>query len=115
MKYGVVRVVGIMAGAAFVLFLLAGCGGSNTPHTEGQTLTQARQTLRDAGVPEENITVIGETGNPDSLIVCNHSPAGAEPSEPVTLEVATNCPQAEEEDDDDRKRKKRSGGGGRRR
>jgi hypothetical protein len=113
-KHSVVRVVGIAAGAVFVLFLLAGCG-SSTPDTEGQTLTQARQTLRDAGVPEENITVTGETGNPDSLIVCNHSPAGAEPSEPVTLEVATNCPQAEEEDDDDRKRKKRSGGGGRRR
>ncbi len=37
MKRGVLWVVG----AGFVL-LLAGCGGSTTPNTEGQTLAQAR-------------------------------------------------------------------------
>ncbi|MDQ3965332.1 MAG: hypothetical protein M3246_02580 [Actinomycetota bacterium] len=40
-------------GAGFFLFLFAGCGGPTTPDTEGQTLAQARQTLRDARVPEE--------------------------------------------------------------
>ncbi len=94
-------------GAGLILFLLAGCG-STTPDTEGQTLTQARQNLRDAGVPEQNISVTGETGDPNTLVVCNQNPAGAAPTEPLTLEVAASCQQDEE--DDDRKRKRRSGG-----
>jgi beta-lactam-binding protein with PASTA domain len=48
MKSGLVRVVGVAAVAVFVL-VLVGCGGSGTPDTEGQTLAQAQQTLRDAG------------------------------------------------------------------
>ncbi len=89
-------------GGGFVLFL-ARCGGPTTPDTEGQTLAQARQTLRDAGVPESNISVTGETGDPNTLIVCDHDPDGVAPSQPVTLEVAQNCQQ----EDDDRKRKKK--------
>ncbi len=103
MKRGVVRAVGLVAGV-FVLFLLVGCGGSSTPDTEGETLAQAQQTLRDAGVPEGNITVTGETGgDPNSLIVCDHDPDGVDPSQPTTLEVAQNCP----DDDSDKKRKKK--------
>ncbi len=109
MKRGAVWTVG----AVFVLFLLAGCGASNTPDTEGQTLAQAQQTLRDAGVPNENITVTGEQGDPNEVIVCDHAPDSASPSEPVTLEVAQDCPQ-EEEEDRDKKKKKRSGGSRRR-
>ena len=101
MKSGVVRVAVV---AAFVLFLLAGCGGSSTPDTEGQTLAQAQQTLRDAGVPDDNITVTGEQGDPNELVVCDHDPDGVAPSQPLTLEVAQSCQQ---EEDDDRKRKKK--------
>lgn len=104
--------MGVAACIAFVL-LLAGCGGSTTPDTEGQTLAQAQQTLSDAGVPEGNITVTGESGDPNNLIVCDHDPDDVAPDRPLTLEVAQDCQQ--EEADDDRKRKKRSGGGGRRR
>lgn len=107
MKYGVLWAVS----ACFVL-LLAGCGGSTTPDTEGQTLAQARQTLRDAGVPENNISVTGETGDPNTLIVCDHDPDGVSPTKPVTLEVAKNCP---EDNDSDKKRKKKPGGGSKRR
>ena len=107
MKRGVIWVVG----TTFVLLLLAGCGGSTTPDTEGQTLAEAQQTLRDAGVPNENITVTGEQGDPNDLIVCDHDPDGVAPSEPVTLQVAQDCP---EEDDRDKKKKKRSGGSKRR-
>ena len=107
MKRGVMWVVG----TTFVLLLLAGCGGSTTPDTEGQTLAEAQQTLRDAGVPNENITVTGEQGDPNDLIVCDHDPDGVAPSEPVTLQVAQDCP---EEDDRDKKKKKRSGGSRRR-
>ncbi len=103
MKSGVIRVVGIVAIAAFG-FVLAGCGGSTTPDTEGQTLAQAQQTLRDAGVSDDNITVTGENGDPNQLIVCDHDPDGVAPSQPVTLEVGQNCQQ---EDDSDRKRKKK--------
>jgi hypothetical protein len=109
----VLRTMGVAACIVFVL-LLAGCGGSTTPDTEGQTLAQAQQTLRDAGVPESDITVTGESGDPNELIVCDHDPDGVAPNQPLTLEVAQNCPQ-DEDDDNDRKRKKRSGGGGRRR
>lgn len=104
MKSGVVRVVGVAAVAAFVL-VLVGCGGSGTTDTEGQMLAQAQQTLRDAGVPDGNITVTGENGDPNELIVCDHDPDGVAPSQPVTLEVAQDCQQ---EDDSDRKRKKRT-------
>ena len=104
MKGGVVRwLVGIAVVAAFG-FVLAGCGSSATPDTEGQTLAQAQQTLRDAGVPANNITVTGENGDPNELIVCDHDPDGVAPSQPVTLEVGQNCQQ---EDDSDRKRKKK--------
>ena len=103
MKSGAFRVVGVVLVAAFVLALV-GCG-SSTPDTEGQTLAQAQQTLRDAGVPDENITVTGENGDPNQLVVCDHDPDGVAPSQPLTLEVAQNCPQ---EDDSDRKRKKRT-------
>ncbi len=111
------RSLALVVGTVFVLFLLAGCS-STTPNTEGQTLAQAQQDLSDAGVQEDDITVTGESGDPNSLYVCNQTPDGVDPSTPVTLEVAANCPAGageEEEDDDDRKRKKRSGGGGRRR
>ena len=104
MKSGVVRVAGVAVIAAFVLFLLAGCGGSSTPDTEGQTLAQAQQSLRDAGVPDDNITVTGEQGDPNELVVCDHDPDGVAPSQPLTLEVAQSCQQ---EEDDDRKRKKK--------
>jgi beta-lactam-binding protein with PASTA domain len=115
MKRGVLWVVG----AGFVISL-AGCRGSTTPDTEGQTLAQARQTLRDAGVSENNISVTGQTtgDDPNTLIVCDHDPDGVAPTQPVTLEVAANCQEEAEEaeeDDSDKKRKKRSGGSGRRR
>lgn len=100
MKSGVIKAVGVAAVAAFVL-VLVGCRGSGTPDTEGQTLAQAQQTLRDAGVPDGNITVTGENGDPNQLIVCDHDPDGVAPSQPVTLEVAQECQQ---EDDRDRKR-----------
>ena len=103
MRSGVFRVLGVATFAAFVL-VLVGCGGSTTPDTEGETLAQAQQTLRDAGVPDGNITVAGESGDPNELIVCDHDPDGVAPSRPVTLQVAQNCQQ---EDDSDRKRKKR--------
>ncbi len=95
----------------FALFLVVGCGGPTTPDTEGQTLAQAQQTLRDAGVPEENITVVGAQGDPNDLIVCDHDPDGVAPTEPVRLEVATVCPQ---DDEDDSRKKKRPKGGRRR-
>ncbi len=79
-------------------------------NAEVQTLLAARQTLRDAGVPENNISVTGETRDSSVLIVCDHDPDGVAPTEPVTLEVAANCPEEAEEDDPDKKRKKRSGG-----
>ena len=113
MKRRVTRIVGIAVVAAFALLVLGGCGGSTTPDTEGQTLAQAQQALRDAGVSESNITVTGETGDPNTLIVCDHDPDGVAPTQPVTLEVAQDCQQVEEEDDD-KKRKKRSGGSRRR-
>ena len=103
MKSGVLRVVGVVAVASFVL-VLVGCGGSRTPDTEGQTLAQAQQTLRDAGVPDGNITVTGESGDPNELVVCDHDPDGVAPSQPVTLQVAQNCQQ---EDDSDSKLKKK--------
>lgn len=103
MKYGV---VGAVTGTVTVAFLLAECG-SGTPDTEGQTLTQAQQTLRDAGVPAENINVTGETGDPDVLIVCDHDPDGVAPTRPLTLEVATNCPQDDDDSSSKRKKKKR--------
>ena len=87
-----------------LVLLLAGCGGSTTPDTEGQTLTQARQALRDAGVSQSNISVAGETGGgPNALLVCDHDPDGVAPTQPVTLEVATVCSG----DDLDKKRKKK--------
>jgi hypothetical protein len=103
-RSGVVRVVGVAAVVVFVL-VLVGCSGSGTPDTEGQTLAQAQQTLRGAGVPDDNITVTGESGDSSELIVCDHDPDGVAPSQPVTLEVAQDCQQ---EDDSDRKRKKRT-------
>ena len=103
MKYGV---AGTVTGAVTVAFLLAGCS-SGTPDTEGQTLTQAQQTLRDAGVPAENINVTGETGDPDVLIVCDHDPDGVAPTRPLTLEVATDCPQDDDDSSSKRKKKKR--------
>lgn len=96
MKRSGTRVVGVV----LVLFLLGGCQ-SNTPDTEGQTLAEAQQTLRDAGVADSNITVTGESGDPNSLIVCDHDPDGVAPSQPLTLEVAQDCP------DDDKKKKKK--------
>ena len=102
MRCGVARVAGVVVVVAFG-FVLVGCGGSSTPDTEGQTLAQAQQTLRDAGVPEGNITVTGEDGDPNALIVCDHDPDGVAPTEPLTLQVAQNCQQ----EDDDRKRKKK--------
>ncbi len=97
MRYGLFSAVS----AVLVLSLLAGCGQS-TPDTEGQTLAQAQQSLRDAGVSESNINVAGESGDPNSLIVCDHDPDNADPSEPLTLQVAQDCP-----DDDGKKKKKK--------
>ena len=102
MRYGVARLAGVVVVVAFC-FILVGCGGSTTPDTEGQTLAEAQQTLRDAGVPEGNMTVTGESGDPNALIVCDHDPDGVAPTEPLTLEVAQSCQQ----EDDDRKRKKK--------
>lgn len=65
-------------------------------------------------MPEQNISVMGETGDPNNLIVCDQDPDGVAPMEPVTLKVATNCPEEAEEDDPDKKRKRRSSGGRRR-
>ena len=102
MRCGVARVAGVVVAVAFG-FVLVGRGGSSTPNTEGQALAQAQQTLSDAGVPEGNITVTGEDGDPNAFIVCDHEPNGVAPTEPLTLEVAQNCQQ----EDDDRKRKKK--------
>ncbi len=104
MRRGVILVSGIV-----LTFLLIGCGQS-TPDTEGQTLAQARQSLSEVGVPDNNISVTGESGDENSLIVCDHDPDNVDPSEPVTLEVAQDCP----DDDSDKKKKKRSGGSKRR-
>lgn len=98
------RVAGIVAVAAFGL-VVTGCGGSTTPDTEGQTLSEARQTLRDAGVPESNITVNGPQGDPTQLIVCDHDPDGVAPTQPVTLEVDTTCAN----DADKKKKRKKPG------
>ena len=98
--------VGAVTGAVTVAFLFAGCG-SGTPDTEGQTLTQAQQTLRDARVPAENVSVTGETGDPDVLIVCDHDPDGVAPTQQLTLEVAANCPQDDDDSSSKRKKKKR--------
>ncbi len=116
MRCSVARVAGVVVAVAFG-FVLVGRGGSSTPNTEGQTLAQARQTLRDAGVSENDISVTGQTtgDDPNTLIVCDHDPDGVAPTQPVTLEVAANCQEEAEEDDSDKKRKKRSGGSGRRR
>ena len=95
--------VAVSSAVCFALFILAGCGGATTPDTEGQTLTQARQALADSGVPQGNIRVVGERGDPDELVVCDHDPDGVAPTEPVNLEVATVCV----EEDDSRKKKKR--------
>lgn len=95
--------VAVSGAVLFALFLLAGCGGPTTPDTEGQNLTQARQALADSGVPQENITVVGQRGDPDELYVCDQDPDGVAPTEPVSLEVATTCV----EEDDSSKKKKR--------
>ena len=100
MKRGVLRAVGVVVCTSVVL-LLAGCGGSTTPDTEGQTLAQAQQALRDVGVPDRNITVNGPQGDPNQLIVCDHDPDSVAPTQPVTLEVDTACA------DDDKKKKKK--------
>lgn len=98
----------VVAGTSFAL---SARGGTNP---EGRTLAEARQVLGDAGVAEDAITVAGPEAGSDleALYVCEQTPQGAQPDEPVTLDVVSTCPQAEEDDDD---RKKRSFGGGRRR
>lgn len=103
MRIDAVRVAGVLVVALLALLLLAGCGGATTPDTEGQTLAQAQQSLRDAGVSDSNITVNGPQGDPNNVYVCDHDPDGVEPSRPVTLEVAQDCP----DDDGDRKKKKK--------
>ena len=105
MKLGIVRTMGVcMLGVTFAV-LLAGCGG---PDTEDQTLSEARQTLEDAGVQEGNITVKGpeaRSADPDELYVCDQEPDSANPEDSVLLEVATTCPN-----EDDGKKKRRSFG-----
>lgn len=91
----------VLCSICFALFLLAGCGGPTTPDTEGQSLTQARQALASSGVPEGNITVVGERGDPNDLLVCDQDPDGVAPTEPVNIEVATVCAE-----DDSRKKKR---------
>lgn len=86
-----------------LVLCMAGCSKATTPDTEGQTLAEVRQNLRDAGVPDENITVRGETGDPNTLIVCDHDPDGVSLTRPLTLDVASNCPQ----DDRDKKNRKK--------
>ena len=95
--------VAISGSIFFTLFLLAGCGGPTTPDTEGQTLTRAREALTASGVPEGNMRVVGERGDPDELYVCDQDPDGVSPTEPVSIEVATVCA----EEDDSRKKKRR--------
>lgn len=94
----------LVASIGFVL-LLTGCGG---PNTEGQSLREARQTLLEAEVQEENIRVTGseEDGDPATLVVCDQNPSGAGPDDTVTLEVAATCPEAVDDDDG----RRRSGG-----
>ena len=94
--------VAVSGAVCFALFLLVGCGGPTTPDTEGQTLAQARQALADSGVPQENISVVGQQGDPNQLYVCDQDPDGVAPTEPVNLEVATACA----EEDDSRKKKR---------
>lgn len=109
MQRGVIWTMGALMGVVIIL-ALSGCGG---PNTEGQSLEGARQTLADAGVQEEDISLTGpEAGeDPATLVVCNQSPSGAEEGDEVTLEVATTCPEAvQEDDDDDDDRRRRSGG-----
>lgn len=98
MKCGLLWAIG-----AGLILCIAGCGGTTTPDTEGQTLAEARQNLRDAGVPDENVTVRGETGDPNTLIVCDQDPDGVSPTRPLTLDVASNCSQ----DDRDKKKNKK--------
>lgn len=98
--------VAVSGAVCLALFLLAGCGGPTTPDTEGQNLTEARRALADSGVPEGNIRVVGERGDPDELVVCDQDPDGVAPTEPVNLEVATACA----EEDDSRKKKRPKGG-----
>ena len=111
MRRWAARAAGVLAGVVFAL-LLVGCGG---PDTEGQTLAEARQTLADAGVAEENITLTGAGGaadaDPNDLPVCDQEPDAASAGDDVTLEVATTCL---EEDDDGRKRRSFGGRRGRR-
>ena len=104
MKRGTLRAMSVVVCTSVVL-LLAGCGGSTTPDTEGQTLAQAQQALRDAGVPDSNITVNGPQGDPNQLIVCDHDPDSVAPTQPVTLEVDTACA-----DDADKKKKRKKPG-----
>lgn len=112
MSRGVVWAAGAVAGILLVL-LLSGCGGTNT---EGQTLQGARQTLDEAGVPEENVTVAGPeaSGDPARLSVCAQTPSSPDSGDTVTLEVATTCPQAAQDDDDDGDDRRRRSGGRRR-
>lgn len=82
----------------YLALSLSGCGTPTTPDTEGRTLTEARQALREAGVKEQNIRVVGEKGNPNRLFVCDHDPDGVAVTKPATLDVATECPGDSDED-----------------
>jgi hypothetical protein len=100
------RTTGVLVLGVACVVLFAACGG---PDTEDQTLTEARQTLEEAGVPQENITLTGseaESGDPDTLIVCDQEPDAADPDDTVVLQVSTNCPN----DDGGGKKKKRGFG-----
>lgn len=106
-----ILVIGAVLAVVGLIRLIS--GGSTD--TEGQTLAEARRNLTDAGVSQQDMRILGEDGDPETLIVCVQRPENVDSDQPVTLRVSANCPRLE--DDDDRDRRKRGGfrfGGGRR-
>ena len=91
----------------YLALSLSGCGTPTTPDTEGRTLTEARQALREAGMEEQDIRIVGEKGDPNRLFVCDHDPDGVAVTKPATLDVAREC--AVDSDGEDAKASKKSG------
>lgn len=88
----------VLSAASFYLALsLSGCGTPTTPDTEGQSLADARAALREAGMEDRNIRVVGRGGDPQDLVVCDQDPDGVAVTRPTTLDVSTQCP-ADSED-----------------
>lgn len=86
------RSVIVLAAGCYLALSLSACGVATTPDTEGQTLAGAREALREAGMKEQNIRIVGEKGDPNELVVCDHDPDGVAVTKPATLDVATECP-----------------------